>query len=236
MGNSAHLSEDFALHWLTERGQSHHDADLGDADAGKSIGKSMGKHVKTGKSIGKSRENNGLFQGKGLRVELFPQHLLVLRDQPSPDRRYAGLPHGSGWWFPAKQIIIYHPIATSKGVRINDFKQDNCMKLAIDWGRISPLTKFWPSISCAWLAPARSNESPSWVMPSRSFKLFSNLQRLQKFRNGCGNSCDFDWFCRFTSRFQEIWHWAGEKLKNLVYMRFCVRLFKLQWMEWSTRF
>ena len=130
----------------------------------------------------------------------------------------------------------YHPIATSKGVRINDFKKDNCMKLAIDWGRTPPLTKFWPSISCAWLAPARSNESPSWVMPSRSFKLFSNLQRLQKFRNGCGNSCDFDWFCRFTSRFQEIWHWAGEKLKNLVYMRFCVRLFKLQWMEWSTRF
>jgi hypothetical protein len=25
-------------------------------------------------------------------------------------------------------------------------------------------------------------------------------------------------------------------LKNLVYMRFCVRLFELQWMEWSTRF
>jgi len=43
MGNSAHLSEDFALHWLTERGQSHHDADLGDVDTGKSIGKSIGK-------------------------------------------------------------------------------------------------------------------------------------------------------------------------------------------------
>ena len=109
---SAHLSEDFALHGLTERRQSHHDPDLAEIQGNRGEIPKLGNPLlgnplrnPWGNPLGNPdihRKPEYFLKGRGLMI-IFPQ---LVRDQPSPDPRSAGLLHGSGWWSPARMKHI----------------------------------------------------------------------------------------------------------------------------------